>query len=79
LRTLVPAKEPPPGSSGATLLPVISIVPPGRSTGALSARQAIESLLQECTLHHLTIVESAAGQKEAGELIRRYTGSDVGS
>jgi hypothetical protein len=77
LRTLVPAKEPPPGSSGATLLPVISIVPPGRSMGALSARQAIEALLQASTLHHLTIVESSAGQKEAGELIRRYTDQAV--
>jgi len=68
-----------------TEAPSIAIVPPGRSTGALSARRALELLLEEAeplldgprpegagAEARLTIVESTAGQKEAAELGRRY-------
>jgi hypothetical protein len=56
-----------------------ALVPPGRSTGRLSARRALELYLQslrspEPTMHHtpreLIVVESPAGQKEAAELAR---------
>lgn len=71
----------------------IAIVPPGRSTGALSARRALELLLEEAAPLlevpaadgvslpevRLTIVESTAGQKEAAELGRRYAASQVGN
>jgi hypothetical protein len=66
---------PPIGGTPAT----IALVPPGRSIGALSARKALEILLDEApvafanALPELLIVESAAGQKEAAELARRHS------
>jgi hypothetical protein len=58
----------------------VALVPPGRSIGALSARQALELLLQEAAgvfadrrAPQLLIIESAAGQKEAAELARRHS------
>ncbi|MEO6953203.1 MAG: hypothetical protein ABI321_15485 [Polyangia bacterium] len=88
LRQLVDA---PAGATAAPEAgPVIGIVPPGRSTGALSARRALELLLegaeQQFGQNHenqappvrLVVVESQAAQKEAGELIRRFS-SDLGS
>ena len=62
----------------------IGIVPPGRSTGALSARRALELLLEGAgplfgtSPIRLVVVESQAAQKEAGELVRRYA-SDLGN
>jgi len=85
LRTLRALAPPAPkGASGAGRSeaepPTLALVPPGRSTGALSARQAVDLLLQEATMvlvgahpPQLVIVESAAGQKEAGELVRRLS------
>ncbi len=67
-----------PGSAAAPT--TLALVPPGRSTGALSARRALELLLDEGGAalresgHHLAIVESIAGQKEAAELARRFEG-----
>jgi hypothetical protein len=55
----------------------VALSPPGRSTGRLSARRALELLLEELDKAkpkadlELTIVESAAGQKEAADLARR--------
>lgn len=72
------------GASGPSLGPVLGIVPPGRSTGALSARRALELLLEGAeplfgtSPVRLIVVESQAAQKEAGELVRRYA-SDLGS
>lgn len=71
--------------------PTIAIVPPGRSTGALSARRALELLLEGAEPLfgrtssqqdgappiRLLVVESQAAQKEAGELVRRF-GADAG-
>jgi hypothetical protein len=53
-----------------------AVAPPGRSTGLLSARRALEIFLSEADrvgppAAELVIVESAAGQKEAAELARR--------
>ncbi len=52
-----------------------SIVPPGRSTGALSARQALAILLEAADVlpegAGLLVVESVAGQREAADLVRR--------
>jgi len=57
----------------------LALVPPGRSTGFLSARRAVELVLEEAApvlpAGRLTVVESPAGQKEAGELIRRFADS----
>lgn len=52
-----------------------ALVPPGRSTGRLSARRALEIYLEEAQAHgkpagELVVVESVAGQKEAAELTR---------
>jgi hypothetical protein len=75
LRQMLPARE----DGGEP--PVVALVPPGRSVGALSARQALEVLLEEANAvfdrepvtaaAQLLIVESAAGQKEAAEVARR--------
>jgi hypothetical protein len=53
-----------------------AVQPPGRSTGRLSARRALEIYLDELDkrtdlLPELWVVESTAGQKEAAELTRR--------
>ncbi len=51
-----------------------ALVPPGRSTGRLSARRALELYLDEAAKipigGDLVVVESVAGQKEAAELAR---------
>jgi hypothetical protein len=50
-----------------------ALVPPGRSTGRLSARRALEIYLEEAQAHtsgEVVVVESVAGQKEAAELAR---------
>ncbi|HEY2744734.1 MAG TPA: M17 family peptidase N-terminal domain-containing protein [Polyangia bacterium] len=53
-----------------------ALVPPGRSTGRLSARRALEIYLDEAQHAHATadvvVVESVAGQKEAAELTRSH-------
>ncbi len=53
-----------------------ALVPPGRSTGRLSARRALEIYLDEAQAAHATadvvVVESLAGQKEAAELTRSH-------
>ena len=56
-------------------LPRYALVPPGRSTGRLSARRALEIYLEEAQAAgaaegELVVVESVAGQKEAAELAR---------
>jgi cytosol aminopeptidase family protein len=52
-----------------------ALVPPGRSTGRLSARRALEIYLDEANQAHtaadLVVIESVAGQKEAAELARQ--------
>lgn len=56
----------------------VAVVPPGRSTGRLGARRALELLLSalgapgrdRTSLRHLVVVESAAGMKEAADLAR---------
>jgi len=51
-----------------------ALAPPGRSTGRLSARRALELFLDEAKgkpSAELVVVESPAGQKEAAELARR--------
>ncbi len=52
-----------------------AIVPPGRSTGRLSARRALEIYLGElqktAATAEVVVVESVAGQKEAAELARQ--------
>lgn len=54
-----------------------ALIPPGRSTGRLSARRALEIFLEEADRgtgdapYEIVVVESAAGQKEAAELARR--------
>jgi hypothetical protein len=53
-----------------------ALAPPGRSTGRLSARRALELCLAELDAGHqrpgeLVVVESPAGQKEAADLARR--------
>jgi hypothetical protein len=59
----------------------LAIVPPGRSTGALSARRALELLLPaaaamlDSDAHRLAVVESLAGQKESAELARQFASS----
>jgi hypothetical protein len=51
-----------------------ALVPPGRSTGRLSARRALEIFLDtnegQAGASDVVIVESVAGQKEAAELTR---------
>jgi hypothetical protein len=57
-----------------------ALVPPGRSTGRLSARRALEIFLEAATatsgapavdgVADVVVVESVAGQKEAAELTR---------
>jgi Cytosol aminopeptidase family, N-terminal domain len=51
-----------------------ALVPPGRSTGRLSARRALEIYLEECGKipigGDLVVIESVAGQKEAADLAR---------
>jgi hypothetical protein len=47
-----------------------ALVPPGRSTGRLSARRALEIYLAEGPDADVVVVESVAGQKEAAELTR---------
>jgi hypothetical protein len=51
-----------------------ALVPPGRSTGRLSARRALELYLAAAAeadhQRELVVVESTAGQKEAAELAR---------
>jgi hypothetical protein len=57
-------------------LPRYALVPPGRSTGRLSARRALEIYLEEAQAAHATadvvVIESVAGQKEAAELTRAH-------
>jgi hypothetical protein len=51
-----------------------ALTPPGRSTGRLSARRALELYLDEAgrsAAENLTVIESSAGQKEAADLARR--------
>jgi len=57
----------------------VAVVPPGRSTGRLGARRALELLLgalnapvagRATSLRHVVVVESAAGMKEAADLAR---------
>jgi hypothetical protein len=50
-----------------------AVVPPGRSTGRLSARRALELYLDAAARspEEVLIVESPAGQKEAADLARR--------
>ncbi len=52
-----------------------ALVPPGRSTGRLSARRALEIYLEEAQRAQaavdVVVVESVAGQKEAAELARQ--------
>lgn len=54
--------------------PRYALVPPGRSTGRLSARRALEIYVAEAQPAHsaadVVVVESVAGQKEAAELAR---------
>ena len=50
-----------------------ALVPPGRSTGRLSARRALElylASLPDSSEDEVVVVESTAGQKEAAELAR---------
>jgi len=50
-----------------------AMVPPGRSTGRLSARRALELYLEVAGQNEgreVVVVESSAGQKEAAELAR---------
>ncbi|MCA1664938.1 MAG: hypothetical protein LC659_11815 [Myxococcales bacterium] len=53
-----------------------ALVPPGRSTGRLSARRALEIYLGEAqkaqAAADVVVVESVAGQKEAAELARSH-------
>ncbi len=53
-----------------------ALVPPGRSTGRLSARRALELYLDEAQRAQpgveLVVVESVAGQKEAADLARTH-------
>jgi hypothetical protein len=55
--------------------PRYALVPPGRSTGRLSARRALEIYLGEAQRLHaaadVVVVESVAGQKEAADLARQ--------
>jgi Cytosol aminopeptidase family, N-terminal domain len=54
-------------------VPRYALVPPGRSTGRLSARRALELYLEVAGQHEgqeLVVVESPAGQKEAAEATR---------
>ena len=55
--------------------PRYALVPPGRSTGRLSARRALEIYLEEAggvgASADVVIVESVAGQKEAADLARQ--------
>jgi hypothetical protein len=51
-----------------------ALAPPGRSTGRLSARRALELVLDEAKktpVDELVVVEAPAGQKEAADLARR--------
>jgi hypothetical protein len=56
-----------------------ALTPPGRSTGRLSARRALELYLEELRKRsggwelpgEVVVIESPAGQKEAAELARR--------
>jgi hypothetical protein len=50
-----------------------AVAPPGRSTGRLSARRALELFLEETKAEpcDLMVVESTAGQKEAADLAAR--------
>jgi hypothetical protein len=53
-----------------------ALAPPGRSTGRLSARRALELYLEEARAvagapAELMVVESLAGQKEAADLGRK--------
>jgi len=52
-----------------------ALVLPGRSTGRLSARRALEIFLDEAQATHagaeIIVVESVAGQKEAAELAQK--------
>jgi hypothetical protein len=48
-----------------------ALVPPGRSTGRLSARRALELYLAAEPKGEIVVVESTAGQKEAAELTRQ--------
>jgi hypothetical protein len=50
--------------------PRYALVPPGRSTGRLSARRALEIFLADGGDAEVLVVESPAGQKEAAELAR---------
>ena len=55
--------------------PRYALVPPGRSTGRLSARRALEIYLEEAgrlgASADVVVIESVAGQKEAAELARQ--------
>jgi hypothetical protein len=50
--------------------PRYALVPPGRSTGRLSARRALEIYLESAKTGEVVVIESVAGQKEAAELTR---------
>jgi hypothetical protein len=68
MRRLAPGGQP----------PRYALVPPGRSTGRLSARRALEIYLEaangagqaDLAAADVVVVESVAGQKEAAELTR---------
>jgi hypothetical protein len=47
-----------------------ALVPPGRSTGRLSARRALEIFMSDNGAAEVVVIESTAGQKEAAELAR---------
>jgi hypothetical protein len=71
------APQPDPRALTPAEPPTLALVPPGRSTGALSARRALELVLDEVDAElgdpsaaRVVVLESAAGQKEAGELVR---------
>ena len=50
--------------------PRYALVPPGRSTGRLSARRALEIYLEAAKTGEVVVIESVAGQKEAAEVTR---------
>lgn len=61
----------------AAKLSAIALQLPGRATGRIGARRALELLLatwdqRDETARQVAIVEDAAGQKEAGDLLRQY-------
>ena len=55
-----------------------ALQPPGRASGLVAARRALELWLDQAKKDHLdadvTVIESAAGQKEMAEALRRSAG-----